>query len=287
MEPWLHKIATTAKTDVTGTKKVGLSVLMESALESGLPLREVEARCLESGIIPEHYERSIGSLGLDGQARLLRSHFAVAGCGGLGGLIVDLLARSGIGHLSLADGDRFSESNLNRQILCSTETLGMSKVEVARAHVNRVNPAAEVNTLAAFLDDKNMTTFLNGVDIVLDALDNNRSRRMLFRACASRDIPVIHGAIGGFWGQVQNLWPGDRSLLDMKTGEVEDEKGIEVRMGNPPFTPALIASLQVAEAIKVFLSLGKPIPSGSLLWIDIENSTFSSLALFPRNQSSP
>ncbi len=288
MELWLQKVINRTEERSLETKNTAnLSELIEASRESGLPLAEVEARCLEAGVTPQRYARNMGTLGEKGQIRLLRGHFAVAGCGGLGGLIIDLLARTGLGKLTLADGDHFSESNLNRQILCTTATLNQPKADVAKKHVELINPATQVRTMRSYLDAENLSGFLQNVDLVFDALDNNKSRKMLFQYCSERGIPVIHGAIGGFWGQVQNVHPGDKTLLDLTPEEDIFDRGIEVRTGNPPFTPAMIASLQVSEALKLFLGLGKNIPKGSMLWVDLSNSEFSTFALTPGAGSSP
>lgn len=281
MDAWKRKLTAAAQVGPTGTKTVTMAPVAEAAKESGLPLAEVEAWCLEEKIVPEKYERSMGSFGPDGQAKLLRSHFAVAGCGGLGGLVIDLLARSGVGKLTLVDGDRFSESNLNRQILCTTERLGLPKVHVAASHVSQVNPAVRVRAMEMYLDEKTLSSFLEGIDLVIDALDNNNTRRLLFAACRERNIPVVHGAIGGFWGQVQVIRPGDKTLLDFCTEEDNSDRGIEVQTGNPPFTPALVASLQVTEALLFSLGMGE-IPKGALRWIDLKSGEFSTLPLEPQ-----
>lgn len=281
MDTWKDALRTATKVGPAGVRTVALAPVTEAARESGLSPAEVEIWCLEENIVPEKYERSMGTLGPGGQAKLLRSHFAVAGCGGLGGLVIDLLARSGVGTLSLADGDHFTESNLNRQILCDTETLGMPKVHVAAGHVSRVNPSVRVRAMEVYLDSRTLPSFLEGVEIAIDALDNNSSRRLLFAGCRERNIPVIHGAIGGFWGQVQAIRPGDRTLLDLDSEEDVPDRGIEVQTGNPPFTPALIASLQVSEALRLFLGLGD-VPSGSIRWIDLKNGEFSTLPLGPQ-----
>lgn len=267
-------------------RTVAMAPVAKAARESGLPQAEIEAWCLEEKIVPERYEKSMGSLGRKGQAKLLRSHFAVAGCGGLGGLVIDLLARSGVGTLTLADGDSFNESNLNRQILCNTENLGMPKVQIAAQHVSQVNPSIHVRTMQLYLDSETLPSFLERVELVIDALDNNSSRRLLFAACKERGITVIHGAIAGFWGQVQVVRPGDRTLLDFDNGEESSDKGIETETGNPPFTPALVAALQVTEALRLFLGLGD-VPRGTLRWIDLKNGEFSTLPLSPQAGPSP
>ena len=244
------------------------------AQERGCSLLEAQIGALQKGRIPLRFERTMGTLGREGQLRLLQSTVAVAGCGGLGGLIVDLLARSGIGRLHVADGDVFAVSNLNRQILSSEERIGKGKATMAAAHVRAINGALEVRAFDGFIDEETVGSFLEGVDVVVDALDNNLSRRLLLKECRKRTIPFVHGAIAGFWGQIQVIRGDERALFE----DDESNKGIERQTGNPPFTPALVASLEVTETVK--LLTGRPtLPEGTLLWIDLENLEFRRLKL--------
>ena len=110
---------------------VSLSVCREAASLSGLSVREAEIAALRGGLCPARYERTIGTFGLEGQARLLESCAAVAGCGGLGGWITEILARAGVGRLILIDGDVFDENNLNRQLYATEENIGEPKAAAA------------------------------------------------------------------------------------------------------------------------------------------------------------
>lgn len=249
----------------------------EVAAESGLPAREVERWACENGIVPSRYERSIGTLGLAGQARLLGSTAAVIGCGGLGGLVVELLARAGVGRLVLVDGDTFSDHNLNRQILCDESNLGQSKARAAARRAASVNGAVETRVFDSFLDEANAQIILSGCNAAVDALDSNGARRILRHACREAGISMVHGAIAGFWGQVGVFSPEDATPWDGPEGDLPD-RGIELETGNPPFTPAVIAALEAAEAVKLLADVSKPLRH-RILWADLDRAEFHKLKL--------
>ena len=121
-------------------------------------LKDVELAAMSNGIIPERYERSLGTVGgVEGQIRLLKSRAAVVGLGGLGGLASELLARMGVGTLILIDGDTISESNLNRQVLATEENIGESKAEAARKRIKQVNAVVETVLLKRWRIGKTFT----------------------------------------------------------------------------------------------------------------------------------
>lgn len=249
-----------------GRRIVPFVVCREAAREAGISPREAEVLALENGICPSRYERNIGIFGMDGQARLLRSRAAIVGCGGLGGWIAEILARSGVGELVLFDGDTFDDSNLNRQLFANEENLGMAKADVAAARVRLINGAVEVAAHTLRLDESNAPQLLRGSDVVVDALDSNSSRREVFLACRGLGVPFVHGAVGGFFGQVGVFYPGDKPLW-MEDGT--PDKGVEAEIGTPPFTPPFVAALQAAEAVKILAGLEGQL-CGSLLWFDIK-----------------
>ncbi|MGC9373272.1 MAG: HesA/MoeB/ThiF family protein [Thermovirgaceae bacterium] len=263
-QKWMKKLLNAAVDDGAGGKKISWKTCRELALRHEVPLREAEAWACRQGICPSRYERSTGTLGLEGQARLLSATAAVVGCGGLGGLIVDLLARSGVGKLVLVDDDIFTDNNLNRQLLSEEGLIGSRKVDAAAAHVTSVNGAVETVPLAERLTDKNARSILSNCDIAVDGLDNNTSREILRQACRDLEIPMVHGAIGGFWGQATVLYPEDDAPWEATGGA---ERGVETSLGNPPFTPAFIASIEAAEAIRFLAGVGKPLRD--LLWCDL------------------
>lgn len=249
-----------------GVLTASLSACREAARIGGISALEAEILALENDICPSRYEKNLGTIGLEGQAKLLKSHAAVVGCGGLGGWIIELLARAGVGMLTLFDGDVFDESNLNRQLFANEENIGRAKAEAAAARVKTVNGAVSVRAYSQRLNGSNALKLLRGCDLVLDALDNNSSRRETFSACRELGIPFVHGAIGGFFAQVGVFYPLDRPLW---AEEGVSDGGAELTAGNPPFTPSFAASLQAAEAVKLLAGLSGQL-RGSLLWFDIK-----------------
>lgn len=200
--------------------------------------------------------------------RLKRFKVCVVGCGGLGGYVIEMLGRIGIGSITAVDGDVFVESNLNRQILSSTETLGIGKALMAQLRMKKVNPLVEVNIVPEMLTEENSLKILKNHNVVVDALDSIPARLMLQESCKKLNIPMIHGAIAGWYGQVTTIFPGDDTLNKIYDRDKGEEKGIEKEMGNPSFTPALTASIEVSEVIKLLIGRGELLRK-KILFIDL------------------
>lgn len=267
--------ASETKTSPAGHEYGSLSIARTGLLSRkyNVPPREVEKEALKQEIIPGRYERNLGTIGIAGQLTLLGARVGVAGLGGLGGLVVELLARMGVGSLVLIDGDRFSESNLNRQLLASEDTLGNQKAEEAAQRVARVNSAVETCTFPVRAGVREFRDFLQGAQAAVDCLDSIPSRFHLEKACQQLEIPLVHGAIGGHMGQVAVIWPGEPLFgLLYGSGEGADGNGavtgMEVKMGNPAATPAMVASWQAGETVKVLLKREEAL-RGQLLYVDM------------------
>lgn len=274
---WTKELLDAAYDSPKGQKLVSWRLCRRLARLHDLRPREVESWACRQGVCPSRYERSLGTLGIEGQARLLSSTAAVIGCGGLGGLIVDLLARAGVGRLIVVDDDMFTDNNLNRQILATEDTVCMPKVDAAAAHAASVNGAVETVAVARRLEGDNAERILSGCDIAVDGLDNNSSRQILRKACGALEIPMVHGAIGGFWGQAAVLFPGDRAPWEAAG---DSDKGVETTLGNPPFTPAFIASIEAAEAVRYLAGAGEPLRE--LLWCDLGLHEYCKIRLSDR-----
>ena len=204
---------------------------------------------------------------------------AVVGCSGLGGFVAEHLARIGVGSLRLVDADVFEETNLNRQLFCTEESLGVAKVEAAAKRLAAVNSSVSVEPVRAYLTSDNAADLITGCHCVVDCLDNVRSRFQLAQACQKAGVPVVYGAIAGWFGQVCTVFPGDVSFVSLY-GAVADASGEGVRKteGNLPFTAGVVASFQAAEAVKVLL--GKPdVIRNRLLMIDLLFGSVEEMAL--------
>jgi len=245
----------------------------------GLSRRAVEIASLDLEVWPQRYLRNAGSLGLGGQKKLLQAKALLIGAGGLGGTIALLLARMGLGSLVIADGDSFSEDNLNRQALSLESNVGSKKVRVAQAEMAKINAATEVEVFEGFVAEKELSTLIRGVQAAIDALDNMPSRFRLEKSCRDAGVPLVHGAVAGFTGQVTTIYPEDIGFRAFY-GDPRDtpEKGIEVELGNLPGIVSTIASLQVQEAIKVLTGLGRPLRN-RLLFIDSLNGAAETISL--------
>ena len=201
--------------------------------------------------IADRYIRNEQMLSHEENLRLRTFRVAVVGCGGLGGHIIEMLARMGIGHITAIDGDVFEPHNLNRQLFSLPSNLGMPKAQEAKKRIALVNPDVKVVAVQQMLDEANAEELLQGHDIVCDALDNVTTRKIVARAAARLNMPMVFAAIAGWYAQIGTIMPGN-DLLDKIYPEGVD-KGAETRLGNPAFTPAMAASLQLAETIKVLL----------------------------------
>ena len=278
---WFNPVAMSAER-IGEWKVVSYRMLRRAAADAGVSSAEGEIYCLERGFVPSRYLRSMGTLGPDGQIALLQSSAAVIGCGGLGGYAAEILARAGVGRLVLVDSDVFDESNLNRQLLATERTIGISKAREAARRVEEINGSVIAEERQCRFDDYSAEGILDGIDVALDCLDSLSSRRTLYGQCGERNIPVISGAIGGFWGQVGVVLPDGPSLADFFPEGMD--QGEERELGNPPFTPAVVAALECAQAVKLIAGKGSVL-SGAVLWMDLKEDEFSRLSLEKRDQS--
>jgi len=214
--------------------------------------------------LPARYQRNRRTISTPQQLGLFRSRVTVIGCGGLGGYVLEELARLGVGTIVAVDPDVFEEHNLNRQLLATPATLGLPKVVAATARIAEINPAVTVFPYRLAYDHTNGEELLLGSNVAVDALDSIQTRLALAESCADLGIPLVHGAIGGWYGQVTTQFPGDDTLQQIYRHWV-DGKGVEQHLGNPAFTPAVVASLQVAEVCKVLLGEGEPLRRRKLI----------------------
>jgi molybdopterin-synthase adenylyltransferase len=245
----------------------------------GVPLARIEDAALAAGLLPARYQRNRQAISVHQQLTLFRSRVAVIGCGGLGGYVIEELARLGVGTIIAIDPDVFEEHNLNRQILSSPGTLGRAKVEAAAARVADINPAVTLIPVRDYYAPENGTELLRDAQVVVDALDSIPTRLALAETCAELGVPLVHGAIGGWYGQVTTQFPGDDTIQKLYSRWVEG-KGVEQHLGNPSFTPALVASIETAEVCKILLGEGETLRnrklSINLLDMEFEEVIFKS-----------
>lgn len=160
--------------------------------------------------------------------------------------------------------------------MSSEDVLGQPKVRVALQRIAKVNGAVSVVAICDFLDGDNAKKYLEGCELVIDALDNNATRRTAAHTCRDLSIPFIHGAIAGFWGQMAVYYPESALPWDQ---EDFPNKGEETQLGTPPFTPSMVASFQVCEAVKLITKQQSSFKE-KLAWIDLERVDLQIVPLF-------
>jgi molybdopterin-synthase adenylyltransferase len=240
--------------------------------------REDSLALLARGEVPERYLRNVGTIGIQGQRRLLDARVAVVGAGGLGGHAIEWLARQGVGFLRIIDGDHFVAHNLNRQALATERTIGMNKAMVAAARVAEVNSDVVTHAVPEMLSEDNAVKLLSGMSVIVDGLDAIDSRLLLSRVAQRLRIPLAYAAIAGLTGQVGTILPAGPGLEKVYGGSRGQNKGIEAVLGCPAATPALAAALQVQEVVKLLTGIGETI-NGKLLYFDTELNLYEMLAL--------
>jgi molybdopterin/thiamine biosynthesis adenylyltransferase len=253
---------------------------MELADKRGCPVGEIYIAALEQTIWPFRYIRNRDILSCEEQLKLARSRVAVVGAGGLGGTVILLLARMGAGRLSVFDGDVFDESNLNRQAISGMGNLGLSKAEEAVKMVAAINPAVEIVGDRITVDAHNASDLLGDMDVVVDALDNVADRILLDETTQRLGVPLVHGAIAGFEGQLMTVYPGDPGLKRLygdRPPTEDDPARPEAVLGVPAITPSLVATLQSMEVLKILLNRGQRLRN-RMLHIDLESGRFETFS---------
>jgi molybdopterin/thiamine biosynthesis adenylyltransferase len=209
-------------------------------------------------------------MGVEGQERLRASAALIVGAGGLGCPAALYLAAAGVGQLSLADADKVDLTNLQRQILYRTDSVGVHKVDAARAALNAVNPEVEVFAINDRIDASKADQLVVKADVVLDCSDNFPTRHALNRACVKHRKPLVSGAAIRFDAQLM--------VFDLRKPEApcyaclfpEDAEVEEVQCSQmgvfAPLT-GMVGSIQAMEAIKLIVGTGESL-SGRLLVVD-------------------
>ncbi len=191
---------------------------------------------------------------------------AVIGCGGLGGYVLEMLARFGVGEITVVDDDIVDAANFNRQLRAGGESLGKYKVNESVLWIKQVNPFVYVKGIVERINKDNAEKLLSDVDIVIDCVDNVVTKFVLQDACEKLNIPLVHGAAEEWTGQVCTIFPEDRALDKIYMGEMR-----EYKLKKPSLIYAAVASCQAAECIKVFLKKGEVLRN-KIIYIDAFNN---------------
>ena len=210
----------------------------------------------------ERYKRQIILFGESGQENLKKAHIFIAGAGGLGSPVSIYLAVAGVGKITLVDKDIVDQSNLNRQILHYDRDIGKKKTLSAEEKLRAINPDITIHAIDTTIDDSNASKLIGNADGIVDAMDNYPTRYLLNDMAQKKKIPLFHGAIRGFYGQVTTIIPGKTACLrcifpGAPPGEVFPVVGA---------TPGVIGTIQATEVIKYLLGTGDLLTNRLLLW---------------------
>jgi molybdopterin/thiamine biosynthesis adenylyltransferase len=214
---------------------------------------------------------TLPEIGAAGQERLARSAVLVVGCGALGSVLAQVMVRSGVGRVRIADADAVELHNLHRQLLYDEEDVasGRPKVELAAAKLRRMNSAVVVEPVAEHAHAGNVEALVAGVDLVLDATDNFPVRYLVNEACVRVRRPWVYGGILGTVGMTLSVFPGEGPCFECFMPEPPEEDGLlsPERHGVLATAPIVVAALQATEALKILL--GSPQVSRRLVTVDV------------------
>jgi len=221
----------------------------------------------------ERYDRQmlVPGWGEKGQRRLKSAKVVVIGAGGLGCPASLYLTAAGIGELVIVDREKFELNNLNRQVLGWQKDIGHLKAEAAAEKLRKLNSDIKIQPLTTEVTEDNVRELVRDANVVLDAMDNWRARFTVNKGCVEEDVPFVHAGILGLYGQLTTIVPGKGPCLRCILPETPEDIP---RFPVPGATPAFFATLQVMEALKLILGIGKTL-TGRMLVFDGEYMEFT------------
>ena len=231
----------------------------------------------------ERYQKhlTLKEIGYEGQLNLKNSSVLCIGAGGLGSSVLLYLAATGIGRIGIIDNDYVEKSNLQRQIIHETDTIGNLKIDSARERIKKLNPNSELLTFAERINPNNALKIIEQFDVICDCSDNFGTRYLINDSCLILNKPLVFGSVQGFEGQVSvfNLHKKSPNLRDLLP-ESPSKNAIPscAEYGVVGVSTGLIGILQVNEIIKIILKKGE-ILDGTILVLDLLNMNIKKLHL--------
>ncbi|MCK5761382.1 MAG: ThiF family adenylyltransferase [Candidatus Izimaplasma sp.] len=212
----------------------------------------------------KQYSQNMGILNQEEFSIIQDTRVLLIGAGGLGGYLANGLIRLGVKNLTIIDFDSFEESNLNRQIFATIPSLNKSKVTITKEKLLEINPHANILAIHSKYDNTIDEAIFGNIDIIFDGVDNIETKLLIEAHCAKYKKPLIHGAIGGWYGQIGIILPNSFILKDIYKNKT---KGIEDTLKSPTFIPAIVGNMMISEFIKFIL--GKEALTNRILYIDV------------------
>jgi molybdopterin/thiamine biosynthesis adenylyltransferase len=221
----------------------------------------------------------LDDMGVEGQRRILQSRALIIGAGGLGSPVAMYLACSGVGSLTIVDDDTVDLTNLQRQIMHSTASLGQPKVQSAQTMLAALNPAVQVQALQTRADVQVLQTLVAQADVVLDCCDNFQTRQAINAACVQHRVPLVSGAAIGMDGQIAVYDPRDPDApcyACVFAPSAPPEEARCATMGVLAPLVGVIGAMQAVEALKLLAQMGTSL-SGFLLMLDARSMEWTRL----------
>ena len=231
----------------------------------------------------ERYQKhlTLEEIGYEGQLSLKNSSVLCVGAGGLGSSVLLYLAATGIGKIGIVDNDHVEKSNLQRQIIHETNTIGKLKIDSARERIKKFNPNSELLTFAERINPNNVIEIIQKFDVICDCSDNFGTRYLINDACLILNKPLVFGSVQGFEGQISvfNLNENSPNLRDLlPESPLKNAVPSCAEYGVVGVSTGLIGILQVNEIIKIILKKGE-ILDGQILIFDLLNINMKKLRL--------
>jgi molybdopterin/thiamine biosynthesis adenylyltransferase len=222
-------------------------------------------------------QTAMKEIGEKGQRQLLKSKVAIVGAGGLGTVSSLYLALAGVGYIRLIDQDTVETQNLHRQILYTTDDLHYPKAEAAAKRLQQINPLITVEAVSENVHAGNVERLLEGVDLVVDGLDNMMTRYLVNRACVKQKIPYVFGAAIGIEGNLSVFSPPETGCLECLMPNLSDDELLTCNTrGVVGATPGIIGALQAMETIKLLTGMGSTL-KGKLMVCDFSDMYFTTI----------
>ena len=235
-------------------------MVLDSTLDLDLELTDAEMHLYSRQILLDGWD-------IDAQEKLKLANVLIVGCGGIGCTVAELLARAGVGQISLIDADNIEISNLQRQIAYTEQDIGFYKADILKKRLMQINPYIQVKSYTETLNEKNASDLIAAQDLVLDGCDNFTTRYLVNQVCSEYITPLISASAIGFQGQMFMV-EGNSACYEclFPKDQHENESLRCADSGVLATTPNVMASLQAHHAL-LYLGLGKtPLKQKLLLW---------------------
>ncbi len=236
-------------------------------------MTQPESKCNCSTPAAGRYDRQLPLFGKEGQRKLTEASVFIAGAGGLGSPVATYLAAAGVGKIVLLDCDTVEKTNLNRQFLHHEADIGRQKADSGAEKLRSMNPEIQTESVCSLLTEENVEKLVGDCQMIVDALDNDRTRRILAAFAVRTKRPYFHAAVSGFRGQFASFYPDGGPCYFCAFPDTEDINNSE-KLTFPIVgaTAGIVGSMQANEIIKYITDAGKKHIGKLFIWDGLANT---------------